>query len=154
MSSFKFRLQRVLDVRIWHEEESALRVAEARRHAEAARRVVESLRSKRSATSDHLADAHRSGGPVGQLQNLSLVIKQLDAQIAEASAARHDADRRVMDTLREHSLARRARRVLERLREKHLESDRVARRREECIVMDDIAAVRHSRKTPNLLPEG
>jgi len=147
MERFKFRLQKVLDLRLWREQESALRLGEARRRYDEAESVLAALEAVRASSRERLMRVHGAGGSVGQLQNLDYVLAHLDARIAEADAARRDAERGVREWMDEYTAALRERRVLERLRDRHLEAARVLEAQVERRAMDDVAVSRHVRKT-------
>jgi flagellar FliJ protein len=145
MSDFKFRLQKVLDLRVWKEQEKALRLHEARERADEAERALEALRAVQTATRHQISVAHGTGGAVGHLQNLSYVLGQLEVRIEEADTVRQGAEAAVQESLSDFTAAFRDRRVLEELRERQAEANRIALGQAERKTMDELAVTRHGR---------
>jgi flagellar export protein FliJ len=143
MDGFKFRLQKVLDLRVWREKEKAARLIEARQRVEEARRAVADLQAIRAATRQQLALAHGAGGSVGHLQNLSYVLAQIDARIAEADAVRLRAEEQARASLADFAEAFQQRKVLEQLRERQLEDCRASLVQADRKAMDELATTRH-----------
>ena len=141
----RFRLQKVLDLRIWREQERALRLGEARRRAEEAARELERLHAALAAGQERRAEAQEGGGKVGERRPLELLLDRLEVRIAEADAAYRAAEREVEASLRDYADAFRQRRVLEELRARFLEVLRQEEARAERKAMDDIAVTRHGR---------
>lgn len=144
---FKFSLQRVLDLRAKKEREAAITLASAREQAEAARLERDGLEQARAHGVTRIA-AHRSGGeavPVGLLQNLGMVIQSLDHQLATAHDQVQQADRQVDRCVTDLTSASQDRRVLDRLREKHLQVWQADEVQQDRKVMDAIALSRHAR---------
>ncbi len=148
-----FKLQKVLDLRLWREQESAQRLGEAQRQMAEAEQAADALREVRKSGLEQFRRAHAVGGPVGQLQNLSYVLGRLDARIAEADARRLEAEQRVNATRSEYAMALQERRVLERLRDRHMEQARAVIAHAEGLAMDDLAVTRHARRAADADPE-
>lgn len=145
MSGFNFRLQKVLDVRLWKEQERAGQLSVARREMEEAAQVLEHLSAVRAATRDQISLAHGAGGTVGHLRNLREVLGQLDARIAEAAGRHQAAEANVQASLADYTQALQERRILERLRERQEEASRIAESQAEQKTLDEIAVTRHAR---------
>lgn len=145
MSAFRFRLEKVLQLRKHEERQAALRLAEARREAEEARRALEALEAIREQGRDRLARAHGAGSFAGHLQNLRYLVDRIGQLVTEAGAATRAAEERVSAMLAELSAALQERRIVDRLRERSLEQWRVEQARAEQKAMDDVAATRHER---------
>ena len=154
MGNFKFRLQKVLDLRTWREQESAARLGAARQRMSEAERAAEALREVRASGNANLLRAHSEGGPVGQLQNLNYLLARIDQQIAEADAARLEAEKSVQASMNDYLKALREKRTLERLRDRQAELDRIRRGQAENRVMDDLAVSRFVRKAAGEAAEG
>jgi flagellar FliJ protein len=142
MAGFRFKLQKILELRARLEKESAVRLNAARIDAEAAQRALEALEAARRGKAQ---ESGQSGAAVqaGELQRHALVAQQLDLHLAVASEAMDEADARVDNLEVEFSDALTRRRVLDKLREKHLQlwqTDEVQRDR---ATMDAIAIARH-----------
>lgn len=118
MSRFKFRLQRVLDLRERREREMTLLLADAQRAAAEARRTHEELESACSDGNEHIAEeaAGHATRTAGELQYLSVVLDHLRVQARAAGAVRTEADARVDLSTNAVAAAARARHVLEQLR--------------------------------------
>ncbi|MFO7260932.1 MAG: flagellar export protein FliJ [bacterium] len=145
MSAFRFPLQKVLELRKHQEQVAALRLAEAEREAERARRALDALEELRRQGHDRLAQAHGAGGLAGHLQNLRYVVDRLTQLVADADAMTRAADERVSAMLAELSVALRERRIMDRLRERSLAEWRLEQARAEQKLMDDVATERHER---------
>lgn len=146
MKNFRFRLQKVLELRERAEKESAVRLADARCRAEAASRAVESLAAARRASVERADTVRIEGVTAGELQSLSLLVQQLDRHLEIAIEAANSADAQLHHVTAEFEAAMTRRRVIDRLREKHLESWRSERERRDRAAMDAIALARHTRR--------
>lgn len=145
MSAFSFRLEKVLELRRHVERETAAKLARARTEVETARQAMAALESARSAGRDHLARAHGAGSSIGQLQNLQYVLDRIGHLIDEAMTAANSAEQNVNAVLADMAVALRERRILDRLRERDLESWRIEQQRAEQRSMDEAALVRHAK---------
>ena len=139
---FKFRLQRLLDLREQKEREMAAELARAEQAADAARAELANLDAVRAIGRDRLHAAHAADGTVGELRNLVFVLEQLDAQVASAQASVDAADEAAARARGELSDAFRDRRVLDRLRDRHQEDFRGAAEAADRQAMDAIALTR------------
>ncbi len=145
MAAFRFRLQPVLDLRAQEERQSAQGLAMARVEADEARRAREDLESLREAGRVRLAQAHGSGGPVGHLQNLAMVVGSVDAHVEAAHDQCRVADERVVESVKAFREAFRQRRSIDQLRERRLEEWRTEQNRTEQKTMDEVALTRHGK---------
>lgn len=137
-----FSLQRVLDLKKRREETVAIKLAEARAAADAARRSEASLEAQREAGTRSRVT---TGVAVGQLQNASYVIEQLDQRLADARDAVKSADATVDARLAEFTTALQERRVLDRLKEKRMEEYLALEAKVDLSTMDAIALTRFVR---------
>lgn len=143
---FKFRLQRVLEMRQQTEQDAASALAEARNLEEAA--MLERLRLE-EARDEGMARAAGSAATqpkVGQLQNLRFLVERLNEEIEAAQADVDAAAAQVQERLDEYSSAFRERRMIDRLREKALETHRTEAVQADQKVMDSVALARFVRK--------
>ncbi len=145
MAAFHFKLQPLLDLREEKEKESARGLAEARVAADEARHARENLEAVLEAGRVRVAEAHGSGGPVGHLQNLALVVGSMDAHLAVAEDACRQADEHVERSMRAFQEALQQRRTIDHLRSRRLQQWRAEQTREEQKVMDEFAITRHGR---------
>ena len=142
---FKFRLQRLLELRSKREQETATQLARARSQAEAARAAYESLAAARSESRERLQGAVTGAPSVGQLQHLSYVLERLDQRITEAGETMQSAEEDVRRTQGEFDAAFKNRRVLDKLRERHLEAWRTDEVQDDRRHMDGIALAQFTR---------
>ena len=145
MAPFRFKLQTVLNLRERQEKESAVGLARARQDADAAQRAREDLEAVREAGRTRLSQAHGSGGPVGHLQNLALVVGSVDARIQEAEAECQKANERVVESMKAYHQAFQQRQSIDQLRTRRLEEWRSVQTKTEQQTMDEIALTRHAR---------
>ncbi|MDF1504972.1 flagellar export protein FliJ [Roseisolibacter sp. H3M3-2] len=137
---FRFKLQRVLDLRARKERDAATALAAAQAEAEAAREAQRRLEATRA----ELAQQATPGAApsVGALRNLGFLLERLDEQVAgaaEASATAAGAVSAREDALR---AAFRDRRTLDRLKEKHEGAWRAGEIAQDRALMDEIALTR------------
>jgi flagellar protein FliJ len=145
MAAFRFRLQPVLDLREQEERQSAQGLAKARVAADEARRTREDLETLREAGRVRLAQAHGSGGPVGHLQNLAMVVGSVDAHVQAAHDKCLKADEQVVQSVKAFQQAFRQRRSIDQLRERRLVEWRSEQSRTEQKTMDEVAITRHGK---------
>lgn len=143
MTPFRFRLQRLLELRERHERDTAVRLAEARAAAAARRAVHEELAAAHDAGRDRLRS---SGAPAGELQALGVMLGELERHVQSAASAARSADEAVAGVEADLQAATQARRVLDRLRERRAEEWRAVVAAEDLARMDAIALTRfHNR---------
>jgi flagellar protein FliJ len=154
MSRFKFRLQRLLDLRQKREQEAAGAVAAARSEAEAATRRQAELAARRDQTRQELLPAEGQTIRVGRLHEIAYLVHALDGHVATAQKASQAAEQIVQQKLGELSDAMRDRRVLDRLKDRRSVEWRTEDARQEREVMDAIARTRfNDRKKPETEPD-
>lgn len=139
---FKFRLQRVLDLRARTEEDAAIRLAAAREAAEQARAAYERLEATRRASRAQAQPAAGTAASVGELQYQQFVVERLDEHLAEAHRTAEAAEGEARQRLEQLTAAMQDRRVLDKLRERHLEAWRSAETQAERVSMDAVALAR------------
>lgn len=144
---FRFRLQRVLDLRARTERDAATALASAREQADLAREEQASLAAARAALAAQAvpgATPDNDAASIGSLRTLHFLLGRLDERVASAAsdtaAAEHVVARR-QDELR---AAFRDRHTLDRLRERHAESWRAAEASADRMLMDEIALTRYT----------
>jgi len=143
MSGFRFKLQRILELRARLEKESAIRLNTARVDAEVAQRALETLEAARRGSAQESGPTAGAAVQAGELQRHALVAQQLDLHLAVANEAMEEADARVDNLQVEFSDALTRRRVLDKLREKHLELWQTEEVQRDRATMDAIALARH-----------
>lgn len=145
MDGFKFRLQKILELREWREREVARRLAAAREDADEARRVHDAVSAVHAAGLDRMAEAHGSAGPAGQLQNLAHIVALLQERLETAASACEAADAMVDTEFQQLAAAVRERQLLSELRSRQLVAWSAGQREAERKLMDEIALTRHTR---------
>ena len=146
MTPFRFKLQKVLELREEKEKQSAVGLARARQDADLAREAREDLQAAREAGRARLTQAHGAGGPVGHLHNLALVVGTVDQHIRAAEDECRKADERVVDSMKEFHQAFQERRTIDQLRTRRLEQWRSEQTKSEQKSMDEMAMTRYSRQ--------
>jgi flagellar protein FliJ len=136
---FKFRLQRVLDLREKREEEAATELAAARGEAERALELARALEAEQHSHIRTVAASAGGGVSVGQLQNLSLLVQRMGEQVSEAYRAVDSAEVQVRDRLTQFASAFREKQVLHKLKDRDLTAWRAAEVQADRSAMDDIA---------------
>ena len=138
---FKFRLQRVLDLRERKERDAATALVSAEEAADGARQeqarlelARQELAARRTPQSAALS--------VGELRNLGFLLDRLDERVAVAQTAAAAAEAAVEEKRGELQVAFRDRRTLDRLKERHLEGYRTAEAAADRQLMDEIALTR------------
>jgi flagellar export protein FliJ len=144
MNTFRFRLQKVLDLRKTAEQESAARVANARQAADDAHRTLAALDEVRTAGFAEKGRGSQAPRSAGELQHLSFILEQIGEHLAVADDASRNADERVDELVTEFTDAVRQRRVLDQLRDRHRDVWQVAQVQADRKLMDELAITRHN----------
>jgi flagellar protein FliJ len=142
---FKFRLQRVLEMRVQTEQDAASRLAEARNGEEAALQERLRLEAARDEGMEHAASSASLRPTVGQLQNLRFLVDRLNEEIVAAQTEIDAASADVRERLEEYSNAFRDRHMIDKLRQKALDTHRNDEVQSDRKVMDSIALARFVR---------
>lgn len=143
---FRFRLQRVLELREKHEQAQALELAKAEESANAARLQRDELQALHSASRQQLSTAHRADPTVGHLHHLGFVMNALDERLGHASQSLKSAEGVVSTARVSLDAAARDRRVLDRLKDRHEDAHRVVEGHRDRVTMDEIALARFTRQ--------
>lgn len=144
--SFKFRLQRVLELREKSEQARARTLREASESADLMREQANALQALRTLQRDSLDAASRGVITAGELQHVAYVIDQLDTRLERATVDAAEAERLAIEAQQALQLASRDRRVLGRLKEKHAERWMETEQQRDRLHMDEIALSRFTRK--------
>lgn len=143
---FRFRLQRVLELREKAEQAQALELAKAEETATAARQQRDDLQALRAASRQQLATAHTSDPTVGHLHHLGFVLNALDERLGHASRTLHLAEGVVSSARVSLEAAARDRRVMDRLKAKQEDEHRAQENHRDRVTMDEIALARFTRQ--------
>jgi flagellar FliJ protein len=146
--TFRFRLQRLLDLKEKREQELARQLASARRDATSEAEQRDALATLRDASAAHVAAQAAGQATVGELASLQYTVSQLTEHV-DVATQRTDAAREVVEARSvELSGAVQERQVLDRLRDRREEQHRAADSQAERARMDAVAlsrfAARHS----------
>jgi len=144
---FRFSLQRVLELKARREEAAATALARTRAGAEEARLAREDLEAAREAGALQVAARQGRGPTVGELRNAGFLLQQLDERIERAQTLEREAEARVATSMAALTAASQERRVLDRLREKHLEGWQAQQTQIDRQTMDAIALTRFTQKS-------
>lgn len=139
---FKFRLQRLLELRERREQEKAVELAQAEAAVADARAALASLEAVRTIGRERLHAAHAGEGRVGELRNLAFVLEQLDHQLSAAAESVSAAETQSAAVRQELGAAHVERRVLDRLRDRHQADWRGLAEQADRQTMDTIALAR------------
>jgi flagellar protein FliJ len=122
MKRFRFRLERLLQLRERHEHEQAQVLGLALRE-EADRRDARDAASERlGRIGEQLADGGAAVTSAGTLRNLGLVVEAAVGEVEAAERSLRESLDRVAEEQERYGEARRERRVVERLREHRREN--------------------------------
>lgn len=136
---FKFSLQRVLELKARREQTAAIELARTRIAADEARQECTVLETARAEGVRQM----NSGRPtVGDMLNGGFLMQRLDDQIQHAHDAAVQAEVTAESSVGEFTLASQERRVLDRLRERHLTTWQTEQVQIDRKLMDDIALSR------------
>jgi flagellar FliJ protein len=144
--SFKFRLQRILELREQSEQAKARQLAAAQNEAERAALAQQSLQSLRADSRAQLQAAAESAPRVGHLTQLGTVLDALDQRLVLASDAVKEADAGVQQARDLLEIAARDRRVLDRLKARHEDAHRADEAHKDRVQMDEVALNQFARK--------
>src|SRR5688500_3933548 len=114
---FKFSLQRILELKARREEAAAMELARIRTAADLAVEACQILEATREEGLRQRAGASQT---VGELRNAGYVIQRLDERIQHARVEARQAEEKVKVSLVDFTAASQERRVLDRLKERHL----------------------------------
>jgi flagellar FliJ protein len=142
---FRFRLQRVLDLRAQTEQKAAGALADARVKAQQARGDKQALEDRLAQGFARIAGGDDGPRSVGEMRNRCLVVDQLGRRVVRAGEEVAQADAAVRKTTDDFTAAFRDRRVLDRLRERRLGEWRAEETRTDLVRMDGVALARFVR---------
>lgn len=142
---FKFRLQRVLELREKREQARAIELAKAEEIANVARTQRDEIEALHTASRMHLATAHTAAPTVGHLNHLGYVLSALDVRLGHAAKSVSTAEGKVSTARQSLEDAARDRRVLDRLKDKHQGVYRTEEGARDRMAMDEIALARFTR---------
>jgi len=152
MKRFAFRLERLLQLRVAAEKERARELAEALTEEETRRGALREGAARLAEAREQLSGTTAIGRPrAGSLRNLELSLLALLTNAAQLSARHEKSLERVDSERQQYELARRERRILERLRQQRRQTWEGEYQRWEQAITDEVALNR-SRGEPEDRP--
>ncbi|HEY0930653.1 MAG TPA: flagellar export protein FliJ [Gemmatimonas sp.] len=143
---FRFRLQRILELREQHEHAKARELASAQDSAERAAEARLALQNLWSDSQAQLHTAQGNGSRIGHLTQLGTVLTSLDERLVVAGDAVKEADAGVRQAQELLEEAARDRRVLDRLKSRHADAWRADEAQRDRTLMDEVALMQFARK--------
>ena len=147
---FRFRLQRILELRERKQRDAATALVSAQAEADLARIEQERIAAARTALAEASTPGLRATGhpapSVGTLRNLHFLLARLDTELASAASATDAAEQTVAQREDELRTAFRERRTIDRLRERHQETWRANVSAADRQQMDEIALSRFTQQ--------
>jgi flagellar FliJ protein len=143
---FKFRLQRILELREQKEKAQARELAAAQHTAELAVQTQEMLAAIRADSRQQVQAATDAAPRVGHLHQLGSVLDALDERLTSATDAVAAADATVQQAQQLLESAARDRKVLDRLKSRHADAWRTDEAQKDRVSMDEIALTRFTRQ--------
>lgn len=140
MTPFRFRLQRLLELRELQEQQTAVRLSRARESAAEKREVHDELAAARDKGRDRILEAAASAG---ELQSLGILLERLDVHVEAAAGELVKAEKVVDGVAVDLRVALQARRILDRLRDRRKEEWQAEGVAIDRAQMDDIALTRY-----------
>jgi flagellar FliJ protein len=143
--TYKFPLQRLLELREQREQAMALELTRARDAADEERRVRDDLATARDSAHERVASISSENPTVGHLVSLTFALSQLGERV-NAAQERTEAAEATVDEKRDLlTSAAQDRQILDRLRARRHEEFRTEAMLKERLTMDAIALSRHGR---------
>jgi flagellar export protein FliJ len=146
MKKFRFRLDRVLQLRARAERERARALGQALRDEEARRRSLEEAAARFDRCGEQIAEKSNGIVHAGTLRNLRLTVKAAADDVEAAVDEHKAAEASVQEEQERFGVARMERRIVERLREQRQEAWNIEASREEQGEIDGVALQRHARE--------
>lgn len=140
--SFRFPLQRLLDLKARHEREMARQLASAQLAADQERDARDALAQAHAAAHSSLAAATGEGITVGHFVSLAQTLSPLQERVTQADERTVAAEQVVDERHQRLSEALMERQVLDRLRDKRLDLHRADENARDQAAMDAIALTR------------
>lgn len=147
MTRFRFRLQKVLELREQAERTRAVAVAEAQERASTLRDARDSIADARNAGQETLTRSTASGTTAGRLQQMQFILGAMDNQLQIAESHIVTAESLVRHAQDELRAAFQARHALETLKEKQADGHRTAATQADRVLMDELALTRFRTNT-------
>lgn len=149
---FRFRLQRLLELREQHEQAKARALASARDAADRASDMRLALQHLKTDSQAQFQAVAGQGPRIGHLQQLGATLASLDERLVVASDVVKQADADVRQARELLEEAARDRQVLNRLRSRHADAWRADEAQRDRVQMDEVALMQFTRKQDQQVP--
>jgi flagellar FliJ protein len=146
MTKFRFRLDRLLDLRSRKERQQAETLGRALRDENAKREALEQAQERLGTAREQAVPEPGHLTAAGTLHNLGLTVAAAMTRRDAAAVSQSEAEKALESERERYEAAQRDRRVIERLREKRLEDWTRDTDRKEQQELDGLALDRHRRK--------
>jgi flagellar protein FliJ len=148
---FKFSLQRVLELKARREQAAAIELARTQAAADEARQAAEALLEARE---EGVRQMFSSARPtVGEMRNAGYLLQALNERINQAQTVAEKAESRANESMGVFTVASQERRVLDKLRERHLTAWQTEQVQIDRMTMDTIALSRFTQSATIELEE-
>ncbi|MDO4719306.1 MAG: flagellar export protein FliJ [Peptostreptococcaceae bacterium] len=136
--SYKFKLQKILDLKIRQEDDVKMQVAELMRCQRELQAELESLLAEKRAKFRQLEQIRKEGATIQQIRNLTQYNRYIESCIdkAQGSLRRLEAD--LEEKKAEYMEVRKERKSYENLKEKDMERHRYEEKKQEEKIIDQI----------------
>lgn len=136
--SYKFKLQKILDLKIKQEDDVKMQVAELMRHQRELQAELESLLIEKQAKFRQLEQIRKEGATIQQIRNLTQYNRYVESCIdkVQGNLRRLEAD--LEEKKAEYMEVRKERKSYENLKEKDLERHRYEEKKQEEKIIDQI----------------
>lgn len=147
MTRFRFRLQKVLELREQAERARAVAVVEAQDRATTLRDARDSIADARNAGQETMTRSSMSGTTAGALQQMQFLLSAMDTQLQVADSNIVTAESLVRHAQDELRAAFQARHALDTLKDKQADGHRAAATHADRVLMDELALTRFHTNT-------
>lgn len=142
---FKFRLEKVLDMRIQKEQRLQQRFQELLAMAELERQKLAALEERQQQYREELSQKQKGSVEVNEVMNYLSYLELLAEAIIQQTEILREAEERAEEARLDLVQASQEKKAVEKLKEKQLEEFNKEQLREEIIFLDDISSSRFNR---------
>lgn len=142
---FKFRLEKVLDMRIQKEQRLQQRFQELLAMAEFERQKLAALEERQQQYREELSQKQKGSVEVNEVMNYLSYLELLAEAIIQQTEILREAEERAEEARLDLVQASQEKKAVEKLKEKQLEEYNKEQLREEIIFLDDISSSRFNR---------
>lgn len=136
--SYKFKLQKILDLKIKQEDDVKMQVAELMRHQRELQAELESLLIEKQAKFRQLEQIRKEGATIQQIRNLTQYNRYVESCIEKVQGNLRRLEADLEEKKAEYMEVRKERKSYENLKEKDLERHRYEEKKQEEKIIDQI----------------